>query len=153
MGNLNDNALPKLIVLLPDATETNDELLELLGVAVSLVAQRMSLAISLVITSGVGGADDSYEISPDYADSDAMWILIAQRAAMQYRENEFVAFRKQLGGMDTIANEVQRMSRSTTMRAIQESLKEAKAEFDGMVWRYKETGGVSIDTVGFRESA
>lgn len=152
MGNINDNALPKLKLMIPDASETDAELLELLGLAVSQVAQRLALTISLTVTTGEEGEDDDYEISPDYADNDSMWIIIAQRAKVQYRENEFVTFRKQLGGMDTIANEVQRMSRSSTMKIMQEALKEAQADFNTMVWQYRITGSVSMDTIGFRES-
>jgi len=149
MGNINDHALPKLKILIPDATDTDAELLELFVVAVPQVARRMSITITLTIT------DSSYTISPDYADADDMWIVIAQRAVVQYRENELVAFRKQLGGMDTIANEVQRMSRSTTMREMREALKDAKAEFEAMVWQYKAgiTTSTSIDVIGFRESS
>lgn len=152
MGNINDNALPKLKLLIPDASETDAELLELLGLAVSQVGQRLALTISLTITAGEEGEDDDYEISPDYADSDSMWIIIAQRAKMQYRENELVTFRKQLGGMDTIANEVQRMSRNGTMKIMQDELDRAEAGFNTMVWQYKVSGSVSMDTIGFRES-
>ncbi len=137
MGNLNDNTLPivKRIMGISGTTE-DTALLNFIAGAVPMADLTLNMGMSVTI------ADSSYVLSPDPADTDGLWAVLALGSIYLYRQDAFSDELADLNGLTTISDQIQSFSRAENIRALREGVDYARKEFQQSLTRYSRFGSL-----------
>lgn len=150
MGNLNDNALPQMEIIIEGASGGSNSATYLPYIEQAVYELNRTLDAGFTVTIVVA----SYELTPAPAATSPLWNVIANGAVLLYHQKLLRGFLDELQGLDSVRDDVTTYSRRTTMREKRADVEEQQKKYNKTVSDYKRVagdGGSTMDEIALRE--